>query len=104
MIKLVDIFEKNFGPRFQGVPMLQVGTYEVKNFYIIDNAYYVKVLYLDTVEGMYKTESKNLLGIIFGGLGDLLKEQFKKGETVQIEIISQQPKNGRYGLSFYLGD
>jgi hypothetical protein len=99
MIKLVDLFEQKYGKLILGIPLLEVGEYEVKNFFILDNADYIKYLYLDTELGMFKTASKNLIVSILGGLGVLLQEQFEKGQTVLIEVVNQRKKTGKFGLA-----
>lgn len=97
MIKLVDIF-KQYGGMFTYAPNIEVGEYELKNFYLFDNAKYERCLYFDTTKGMFKTGSKNMISTIRGGLGDILQKYFEKGETVLIEIVNRRGVTGKFGL------
>lgn len=100
MAKLVDLFASKYGRLTMGVPILEVGEYEVKKFVILENENYMQFLYLDTDKGLFKTASRNLIMSITWGLGNLMQEQFNKGETVLVEVVNQRKKTGKYGLSF----
>lgn len=101
MIKLTSLINENFGQIAKGVPILTVGEYEVKAYYVLDNDKFVKTLYFDTTIGFYMTTSTTLVSSIFAGFGKLLQDQFDKGETVLVEIVSKRAThNGKFGLAF----
>lgn len=101
MIKLIDVFDQKFRFINTGIPLLEVGEYEVKAYYIFDDRNFTKTLFLDTTTGYYKSTSTTLVGSIFGGFGKLLQEQFDKGETVLVEIVSKRATHkGKFGLAF----
>ena len=103
MMKLVNLFDQRYGKLVLGIPKITVGEYELKKYFIFDNEKSVKILYLDTIQGMYKTASKPMIrSLMFGGIGKLLQEQFDKGETVLVEIINQRKLSGKFGLAFRL--
>jgi len=89
MITLNEIFKKRYQFMIASAIDLVPGVYAVNNFHIIDNGY-------------YKTVSRTLIASLFGGIGKILKEYFDRNEPVQIEVINQRSKSGKYGLSFYV--
>jgi len=102
MITLNEIFKKRYQFMIASAIDLVPGVYAVNNFHIIDNEVFTKTLYLDTDTGYYKTVSRTLIASLFGGIGKILKEYFDRNEPVQIEVINQRSKSGKYGLSFYV--
>lgn len=100
MIKLVDAFKEKYSFLIGGVPDVEVGEYELKNYHIVDNEYFSKTIYLITDRGTYKTTSVAMLKSLYGLLGTFLQEQFANGETVLVEIVNTRISNGRYGVAF----
>lgn len=100
MIKLVEAFAEKYKYLTGGIPNLEVGEYELKNYYILDNVNFSKTVYLITDRGVYKTLSIAMLKSLYGVLGDFLKEEFAKGETVYVEVVNTRIANGRFGLAF----
>lgn len=103
MKTLSEIFKEKYNFIISSSLNLIPGDYVVKNFWIFDNAVFTKTLYLDTDKGYYKTVSRNLIGSLYGGMGEILKECFNNNESIKVEIINQKSKSGKYGLAFYLG-
>ena len=100
MIRLLDLYDEKFKLFSLGIPILEVGEYELKSYCILDNHKFTKTVYFDTTTGLYQSTSTTLVASMFGGFGKILQEQFDKGETVLVEIINKKTISGKYGLAF----
>lgn len=102
MIILKDHFEAKFSKMFLGVPDLLVGEYEIKKFYIFDDAKFSKTVYFDTDRGFFKSTSFTLIASMLTSMGKIFQDQIDKGETIFVEVVNMRTQRGKFGLTFRL--
>lgn len=102
MIKLLDIIQSNYKFLTIPVPDLEVGTYQVKNYYLTEDSKFTKILYLDTDLGFFQTKSRVMIGLIYGIVGKIFDEAFENSQFVEVEIVNKRSVRGYMSLSFRL--
>jgi len=101
MKNLLDVFTTEYKMLFEGVPELIPDDYEIKNYYLVDNENFRKVVYFDTDKGFFQSKSRTLIGSLYGLVGKII-EDILKDDTVFVEIVNKRTTSGKYGLAFKL--
>lgn len=101
-VKLTDLMRKEFPSQLQendSTP-LEAGVYHVKKFAIMDSENFEKILRLETLEGIFRTTSKAVVGSFAQSVGKLINQQLEKGvSNVEVEIVRKKANTGRWGLA-----
>lgn len=100
MIDLLDEVQQNYKFLTVDVPDLKVGVYEIKNYFLTENANFIKVIYFDTDLGFYQSKSRALIGSMYGIVGRIFDNAIKNNEIIKVEIVNRRSSTGYMSLAF----